>query len=57
MANCPGGLILHRDETIAGCTCDEDEGGCVGRDLLHESYPRLCWEWWGRCERCGIHDT
>jgi hypothetical protein len=32
---CPGGLIVHADGTVAGCTLDEDEDGCRGGELRH----------------------
>ena len=54
MPNCSGGLIQHVDGTIAGCTLDEDEDSCVGLDERHEDAPEICWQWWGRCDRCGI---
>jgi len=36
MANCPGGLILYADGTVADRTLDDDEDGCRGRELRHE---------------------
>jgi hypothetical protein len=52
MPNCSGGLILHVDDAIAGCTLDDDVDGCVGRDERHEDAPVVCWKWWGRYDRC-----
>ena len=40
MATCSGALILHRDGTIAGCTNDDDQDGCAGRELHHEGARR-----------------
>jgi hypothetical protein len=36
---CPGGLILHFDGMVAGCTLDDDVDGCVGLDERHEDAP------------------
>ena len=46
---CPGSLIVHRDGTVAGCTNDDDEDGCRGRDPRHEGDPTVCVDWWGGC--------
>jgi hypothetical protein len=55
MATCPGGLILHRDGIIWGCTEDEEREGCRGRDLRHELAPVTCFLWsFGGCSYCGI---
>jgi hypothetical protein len=52
VASCSGGLILHRDGTFAGCTNDPD---CLGLDVRHEGDPKVCYEWNGGCNYCGIH--
>jgi hypothetical protein len=52
--NCSGGLILHIDDTVTGCTIDDDIDGCEGLEERHEDTPTRCFEWWGRCDRCGI---
>jgi hypothetical protein len=53
MASCPGGLILHGDGSIAGCTHDDDPDGCAGRDLRHEDAPRRCVDEREACSYCG----
>jgi hypothetical protein len=53
--NCSGGLIHHLDGTVAGCTND-DTGDCAGLEEHHEDAPETCWQWRGRCDRCGIVD-
>jgi hypothetical protein len=53
MPNCPGGLILHVDGTIAGYTNDETED-CRGLEEHHEDAQTTCWEERGRCDRSGI---
>jgi hypothetical protein len=55
MATCPGSLIVHRDGTTAGCTNDDDQDGCHGRDLRHQGDPNSCLDWWGGCNYCGVH--
>ncbi|HEY5171586.1 MAG TPA: hypothetical protein VIK54_07650 [Acidimicrobiia bacterium] len=55
MATCPGSLIVHRDGTTAGCSNDEDQDGCRGRDLRHEGDPTACVDWFGGCNYCGVH--
>jgi len=56
MATCPGGLIVHGDGTVAGCTLDEDEDGCRGRELPHEGDQVRCWVWTlDGCNYCGVH--
>jgi len=56
MATCPGGLIVHGDGTVAGCTLDEDEDGCRGRELRHEGDQVRCWVWTlDGCNYCGVH--
>jgi len=30
VATCPGSLIVHADGTTAGCTEDDERGGCAG---------------------------
>jgi hypothetical protein len=52
---CSGGLIVHLDGTVAGCTNDDDIGGCAGRDARHMGEPRRCVDVWGECDYCGIH--
>lgn len=53
---CPGGLIVHADGTVAGCTNDDDQDGCRGRELRHEGDPIVCWKWWEEgCNVCGLH--
>ena len=52
--NCSGGLIQHIDQTIAGCTLDGDVDDCAGLEERHEYASEVCWQWWGRCDRCGI---
>jgi hypothetical protein len=42
VATCPGGLIVHADGTIAGCTEDDNAEGGRGRDLCHEGDPTAC---------------
>jgi hypothetical protein len=56
VAVCSGGLILHCDGTIAGCTNDETED-CAGLEERHQGPPETCWKYWGRCDRCGIVDS
>jgi len=55
MDSCLGGLIFHADGTVAGCTEDDEAGGCAGRELRHEGGPRSCVDEWGGCNYCGIH--
>jgi hypothetical protein len=55
LATCPGSVIVHRDGTVAGCTNDDDEVRCHGRDLRHEGDPAVCVGWWGGCNYCGVH--
>jgi hypothetical protein len=53
---CPGGLIVHADGAVAGCTLDEDEDSCRGRELRHEGDPVPCIVWWPTgCNYCGVH--
>jgi len=53
---CPGGLITHAHGTVAGCTEDEDEDGCRGRELRHEGDPVPCIVWTpSGCNYCGVH--
>jgi hypothetical protein len=35
----PGGLIVHAYGTVAGCTEDDEQEGCRGRELRHEGDP------------------
>ena len=42
---CRGSLVVHGDNTVAGCTLDEDEDGCHGRELRHEGDPVPCIVW------------
>jgi len=57
MATCPGSLIVHADGTVAGCTLDDDEEGCRGRELRHEGDPIRCWVWMlAGCNYCGVHN-
>ncbi len=52
---CPGGLILHADGTVAGCTLDDDRDGCRGRELRHEGDPVPCTVWTpAGCNYCGV---
>jgi hypothetical protein len=53
--NCTGSLILHRDGKVAGCTNDEDQEGCAGREARHEGDPTTCVVWFGGCNYCGVH--
>jgi hypothetical protein len=55
MGNCSGSLILHRDGTVAGCTNDDDQDTCAGRELRHEGDPAACTDWFGGCNYCGVH--
>jgi hypothetical protein len=58
MTACPGGLILHVDCTIAGCTEDEERDGCRGRELRHEGDPVRCYVWsLNGCTYCGVRDV
>ena len=58
METCPGSLILHRlDQTVAGCTEDDEPDGCAGHELRHEGDPVDCVDWWGGCNLCGLHAT
>jgi hypothetical protein len=41
--NCSGGLILHVDGTVAGCTLDDDIDGWAGLDERHEDAPETRW--------------
>ena len=53
---CPGGLIHHADGTVAGCTNDDDEGGCRGLELRGMRVTVVCWRWWGEgCNNRGVH--
>ena len=53
---CPGVLIAHADGTVVGCTLDEDEDGCRGRELRHEGDQVRCWVWTlDGCNYCGVH--
>ena len=51
---CSGCLILHTDDTVAGCTNDDDPEGCAGRDLRHQGDPHRCFEWWDGCAYFGV---
>jgi hypothetical protein len=55
MTNCSGSLIRHADGTVAGCTNDDEEDGCAGRDERHEGDPTACIDWFGGCNYCGVH--
>jgi hypothetical protein len=56
--NGPGSLIFHVDQTVAGCTDDDEPDGCRGLELRHEGDPHRCFEWYpDGCDRCGIHQT
>jgi hypothetical protein len=35
----PGGLLVHADGAVAGCTNDDEPDGCAGRELRHEGNP------------------
>jgi len=52
MDACAGGLILHADGTIAGCTHEND---CPGDEALHQDSPRSCLDEYGGCDYCGVH--
>jgi hypothetical protein len=53
---CPGSLIVHADGTIAGCTEDDEPGGCRGRDERHDTGPVCCIEAYAEgCNGCGVH--
>ena len=55
---CPGSLIVHADGTVAGCTEDDERGGCRGRgrDERHDGSPKRCIEWFlDGCDYCGVH--
>jgi hypothetical protein len=55
---CPGSLIFHADGTVAGCTEDDEPGGCRGRDKRHDGDPIRCYVWsLGGCNYCGVHDV
>jgi hypothetical protein len=56
VVTCPGGLIVHADGTIAGCTEDDEQDGCAGRELRHEADPVRCWVWTpAGGDYCGVH--
>jgi hypothetical protein len=55
MGSCSGSLIFHRDGTIAGCSNDDDQDGCAGRELRHEGDPKSCLDWFDGCNYCGVH--
>ncbi len=56
VATCAGSLIVHRDESTAGCSEDDERDGCAGRDLRHEGDPIRCLDWWSEgCDYCGVH--
>jgi hypothetical protein len=55
VGTCPGSLIVHRDGTTAGCTSDDDQDGCRGRELRHEGDPTSCIDRLGGCNYCGVH--
>jgi hypothetical protein len=42
---CSGSLIVHADGTIAGCTEDDEQEGCRGRELRHDGDTVRCWVW------------
>ena len=53
---CPGSLIFHADGTVAGCTEDDEQIGCRGRDERHDGSPKRCIEWFADgCDYCGVH--
>jgi hypothetical protein len=52
---CPGSLIFHADGAVAGCTEDDGVDGRRGRDERHDGAPKRCIEWFGGCNRCGVH--
>jgi len=57
VASCPGSLIVHFDGTVAGCTLDDDEDVCRGRELRHEGSPIRCVDWsLDGCTKCGVHN-
>ena len=55
---CPGGLILHGDGTVAGCTEDDEPEGCRGRNERHEDHSIRCSvSTLPGCDYCGVHIT
>jgi hypothetical protein len=55
MATCPGALIVHADDTVMGCTEDDERDGCRGRDLRNEGGPVRCWTLTlTGCNYCGV---
>jgi hypothetical protein len=55
MATCPGSLIVHRDNTVAACTEDDEADACRGRDVRHDGSPVQCLDWLDGCDYCGVH--
>jgi hypothetical protein len=45
---------VHVDQTVTGCTEDDERDGCAGLEERHEADPHGYFEWWGGCDYCGI---
>jgi len=48
VATCLGSLIVHAHDTIAGCTEDDEQYVCLGRDERHDHGNVRCVNWY--CE-------
>jgi hypothetical protein len=57
LVSCSGGLVMHVDQTVAGCIEDSEPDGCRGLERRHEGGdPHRCFEWYPNgCDYCGIH--
>jgi hypothetical protein len=51
----PASLTMHRDNTVAACTEDDEAHGCRGREVRHDGSLVQCLEWCDGCDYCGVH--
>jgi hypothetical protein len=48
--------LADRDDTVAGCSKDDERDGCRGQDERHDGGTVLCVKWFADgCNDCGVH--